>query len=230
MNRLSFQCRHTYPGGFTIDAAFETETQVTALFGPSGAGKTSILYLIAGLLRPQAGQIRWGDTPWLDTAQGRCVKPQARNVGLVFQDHLLFPHLSVQSNLLYGRRRRPRRAAAIDARRVIEVLELGDLLARYPRNLSGGEKQRVALGRSLLSGPELLLLDEPLAALDQPLKDRILTYFERVLTEWRVPAIYVSHSAAEVRRMAERVIVVEGGRSVACGAPDELLLDRLAVP
>jgi molybdate transport system ATP-binding protein len=223
VNRLSFQCRHRFPGGFTIDAAFDTETQVTALFGPSGAGKTSILHMIAGSLRPHHGTIQWGTTTWLDTPRRVCVKPQARHVGFVFQDHLLFPHLNVRRNLLYGRRRRSGRAPAIETQRVIEVLELEDLLGRYPRNLSGGEKQRVALGRSLLSGPELLLLDEPLASLDVALKDRILSYCERVLDEWRVPTIYVSHNASDVRRLADRVIAIDGGRVTACGTPSELL-------
>ena len=224
MNPLSFQCRHKFAGGFTVDAAFDTDAQVTALFGPSGAGKTSILYMIAGLLRPQSGAIRLGRQTWLDTSRGTFVKAQARHVGFVFQDQLLFPHLSVERNLMYGQRRRRGGSSAIEPGRVIEVLELADLLARYPRNLSGGEKQRVALGRSLLSGPELLLMDEPLAALDEALKDRILTYFERVVAEWHVPSIYVSHNAAEVRRLADRVIAIEGGRIGACGTPDEVLL------
>ncbi len=222
MNRLKFDCRHRFAGGFTIDAAFETDAAVTALVGPSGAGKTSVLYMIAGLLRPQAGTIRWGEHTWLDVEHGTWTKPQQRHVGFVFQDHLLFPHLTVQRNLMYGSRRRGHRSSPIEPARVIEVLELGELLGRLPRNLSGGEKQRVALGRSLLSGPELLLLDEPLAALDEPLKDRILAYFERVVAEWHVPTIYVSHNAAEVRRIADRVVVLDGGRVRQCGAPDEV--------
>jgi molybdate transport system ATP-binding protein len=207
-----------------IDVAFDTSAQVTALFGPSGSGKTSVLYMIAGLLRPQAGSIHFDAETWLDTRRGVNVGAADRRVGFVFQDHLLFPHLSVERNLMYGRRRRRGRSSAIEPRRVIEVLELGDLLTRYPRNLSGGEKQRVALGRSLLSGPQLLLLDEPLAALDEPLKDRILTYFQRVVAEWHVPTIYVSHSPAEVRRVADHVIVLEQGRVGQVGRPAEVLL------
>ncbi len=223
VTKLSLDCRHSFPGGFTIDAAFDTDAPVTGLFGPSGAGKTSILYLLAGLLRPQSGTIRWGEQIWLDARAQRFVEPQARRVGFVFQDQLLFPHLSVERNLMYGRRRRRAQANAIDLRRVIEVLELGDLLRRYPGNLSGGEKQRVALGRSLLSGPELLLLDEPLASLDEALKDRILTYFERIIAEWHVPLIYVSHNAAEVRRLADRVIAVAAGRVVGMGSAEDVL-------
>lgn len=222
MYRLSLHCVHRFPGGFGVDAAFATSAPVTALFGPSGSGKTSILYMIAGLLRPQHGTITLGQTTWLDTKRSIDVKPERRRVGLVFQDHLLFPHLSVERNLLYGRRRRDRRQA-IEPARVIEVLELGDLLGRYPRNLSGGEKQRVALGRALLSGPELLLLDEPLAALDEGLRDRVLTYLERVAAEWQVPTLYVSHNAAEVRRLAEHVIVLETGRVTHSGTPEEVL-------
>ncbi len=223
MKRLSFQCAHRFAGGFSLDAAFETSAQVTALFGPSGSGKTSVLYIIAGLLRPQSGSITLGDQTWLDTRRAVYRKAEQRHVGFVFQDHLLFPHLTVERNLTYGRRRRPGRFGAIEPRRVIEVLELGDLIGRYPRNLSGGEKQRVALGRSLLSGPELLLMDEPLAALDEGLKERILTYLERVVAEWHVPTIYVSHNAAEVRRLAEQVIVLDQGRVSQCGSPVEVL-------
>ncbi len=221
MNRLSFHCTHQFAGSLALDVAFDTSAQVTALFGHSGSGKTSVLYMIAGLLRPHAGSIHFEDQTWLDTRRGINVGAADRRVGFVFQDHLLFPHLSVERNLMYGRRRR---SSAIEPRRVIEVLELGDLLARYPRNLSGGEKQRVALGRSLLSGPQLLLLDEPLAALDEALKDRILTYFQRVVAEWHVPTIYVSHSPAEVCRVADHVIVLEQGRVGQVGRPADVLL------
>jgi molybdate transport system ATP-binding protein len=220
---LRFRCSHRFAGNFALDAEFNTSAQVTALFGPSGSGKTSTLLMIAGLLRPQSGTIALGDETWFDSARVVHWKPERRRVGFVFQDHLLFPHLSVRRNLMYGHRRRPAAGVGIEPRRVIEVLELGDLVDRYPRNLSGGEKQRVALGRSLLSGPELLLMDEPLAALDEGLKDRILTYLERVVAEWHVPTIYVSHNAREVRRLAEQVIVLESGRVSQCGAPQEVL-------
>jgi molybdate transport system ATP-binding protein len=224
VTRLVFDCTHRFPGGFSLAAAFETSAQVTALFGPSGSGKTCVLYMIAGLLRPQSGSIVLGDETWLDTRRGIHRKAERRRVGFVFQDHLLFPHLTVERNLMYGhRRRQSSTAATIEPRRVVEVLELGELLVRYPRNLSGGEKQRVALGRALLSGPELLLMDEPLAALDEGLKDRILTYLERVVAEWRLPTIYVSHSAAEVRRLAEHVIAIDQGRVTQFGPPQEVL-------
>jgi molybdate transport system ATP-binding protein len=224
VNRLSFQGTHRFASGFELDAAFETSAQVTALFGPSGSGKTSLLYMIAGLLSPQTGSIQLGQNVWFDAKRAIDLKAERRHVGFVFQDHLLFPHLSVERNMMFGRRRRRGRPAAIDPDRVIEVLELSELLDRYPRKLSGGERQRVALGRALLSGPELLLMDEPLAALDEALKDRILTYVQRVLAEWRIPTIYVSHSAAEVRRVADRVVVLEQGLVTQCGSPEDLLL------
>jgi molybdate transport system ATP-binding protein len=223
VNQLNFHCVHRFGGGFAVDAQLATSAQVTALFGPSGSGKTSILYMIAGLLHPQSGSITLGDRTWLDTKRGIDLKPERRRVGFVFQDHLLFPHMSVERNLMYGRRRRRDQPRTIQPARVIDVLELGELLARYPRNLSGGEKQRVALGRSLLSGPELLLLDEPLAALDEGLKDRVLAYLERAVAEWHVPTLYVSHNAREVRRLAEHVVVLEAGRVTGCGTPEEVL-------
>jgi molybdate transport system ATP-binding protein len=221
VSTLSFQCRHRFDSGFELDIAFDTDDPVTSLFGPSGAGKTTVLSMIGGLLRPRQGQIRLGSRVLVDTSRGVCLPAERRSIGFVFQDHLLFPHLSVEANLRYGLRRRV--SGAIDFRRVVEVLELGGLLRRYPQTLSGGERQRVALGRALLSGPELLLMDEPLAALDAALSSRILTHLERVVREWNVPTLFVSHGQAEVRRLAGRVIVIEQGRVVACGTPEEAL-------
>ncbi len=222
MSRLSFQCRHRYPGGFVLDVAFETTERVTALFGPSGSGKTSVLSTIAGFLHPASGRIRLGDHDLLDTSRALAMRPERRHIGTVFQDHLLFPHLTVEQNLRYGQRHR-RQRRPVDMSRAIEVLELGPLLTRSPRNLSGGERQRVALGRALASGPDLLLMDEPLASLDSPLKSRILAYLERILGEWQIPILYVTHSQAEVRRLAGRVVVLRSGKVVAEGAPEEAL-------
>lgn len=230
MSLLSLQCLYRHPSGFELDVAFETDARATALFGPSGCGKTSVLMLIAGLLRPQSGRIRLGERTLADSDSKIFLTPERRCVGLVFQDHCLFPHLTVEGNLRYGWRRRGRAQRRIEFDRVVETLELGDLLQRLPGALSGGERQRVALGRALLASPDLLLLDEPLAALDEALKERILNYFERVVERWRIPLIYVSHSVAEVQRMAERVIVLDQGRVVAHGVPAITLASAAALP
>jgi molybdate transport system ATP-binding protein len=224
---LEFECRHRFPAGFELDVVFRAGPQVVALFGPSGSGKTSVLSIIAGALKPQHGFVALRGRKLLDTASRVDLAPHNRDVGLVFQDHLLFPHLSVEDNLRYGMVRQRANKRRIEFARIVEVLELGDLLHRLPRNLSGGERQRVSLGRSLLSCPEALLLDEPLAALDRPLKERILVYLERALAEWHVPTLFVSHGAAEVRRLAEWVIVLDGGRVAASGPTEELLLHEL---
>jgi molybdate transport system ATP-binding protein len=225
MSVLSFQCQHRYDGGFELDISFEIAHRFTSLFGPSGSGKTSLLSIIAGALQPRQGRVRLNDRTLLDTEKGVKLAPSRRDIGVVFQDAMLFPHLTVERNLLYGQRyrRSPRRAVAFS--RVVEVLELGTLLHRYPRNLSGGERQRVALGRALLSGPELLMMDEPLASLDDPLKGRILTYLKRTIAEWDVPTLFVTHSQAEVRRAAEWVVVIDQGRVVCSGSPDEALAE-----
>jgi molybdate transport system ATP-binding protein len=220
---LQFSAKRRHPGGFELDVAFDADRQVTSLFGPSGSGKTTVLMLIAGLYRPDSGRIRLDERTLVDTEARVELAAEQRRVGLVFQDHLLFPHFSVEGNLRYGLRRRTRDSRPVDFERAVEVLELGDLLRRFPRNLSGGERQRVAVGRALLAGPELLLLDEPLAGLDEALKQRILDYLERVIEQWRIPLIYVSHGVAEVQRLAQQVIVLEQGRVAAQGAPAEIL-------
>jgi len=223
MSLLDFQLRHQYPGGFELDIAFELSHPVSSLFGPSGSGKTSVLSTIAGFLRPQTGKVRLGDRTVLDTAGSVHLPPERRRLGVVFQDHLLFPHLTVEANLRYGRRRRNGRGPSIELRRVVEVLEVGGLLRRYPGSLSGGEQQRVALGRALLCGPELLLMDEPLASLDARLKARILAYLQRVTAEWEIPTLFVSHSQADVRRVADWVVVLERGHVVTSATPDVAL-------
>jgi molybdate transport system ATP-binding protein len=211
---LAFECRLAYPTGFVLDASFQCQAAVTVLSGPSGSGKTTVLSAIAGLRAPQRGSIRLGDLLLFDAARRVNLPPEARRIGYVFQDHLLFPHLRVRDNLLYGSKRRPADTRAIDYRRVVEVLELGEFLERMPHTLSGGQKRRVALGRALLCGPRLLLLDEPLTALDDGLKDRILNYVEQVLREWDIPTLYVTHDAGEMARMAGQVLRLEAGRVV----------------
>ena len=233
MNRLSCDCRHRYASGFEFSVSFSTTQAVTGVVGPSGSGKTTLLNILAGLVRPQEGCVRLGDRLLLDTRHAVNLPPERRHIGFVFQDHLLFPHMTVARNLRYGERRgsvTPRGASAssngspaAEFDHVVDVLELGGLLGRYPRSLSGGERQRVALGRALLSGPELLLLDEPLAAIDAELKGRVLGYLERVLAEWRIPTIYVSHTAEEVRQLCQWVLVLRQGKLAAAGTPDEAL-------
>ena len=222
---LYFDCRHRYAGqkreAFEFDAAFETSRGVTGLFGPSGAGKSTTLAIIAGLLRPRSGVIRLGGRTLLDTTAGVCLPPEKRNIGMVFQDGMLFPHLPIEANLRYGLKRRP--AQQIDFGRVVEILELGDLLRRQPITLSGGQRRRVALGRALLRGPELLLMDEPLTSLDEGLKGRIVLYLERALAEWQIPTLLVTHDIAEMQRLAERVVMLSGGRVVESGEPHATL-------
>lgn len=222
MSVLEFRCRHRYGEAAELDIAFRTEHPMTALFGPSGAGKSSVLSIIAGFVTPDEGHVRCADRTLVDTRRRLSLRCEQRRVGMVFQEHLLFPHLTVAANLRYGQRfRGSNRSIGFD--RVCEVLELLPLLARKPGRLSGGERQRVAIGRALLSDPDLLLLDEPLASLDLALRARILGYLERVLKEWSIPIIYVSHSQGEVRRLADWVVVLERGRVVATGPPDEAL-------
>jgi molybdate transport system ATP-binding protein len=225
---LEFCCRLRYPGGFTVDAEFASDSLVTALFGPSGSGKTSVLSIIAGLRQPDAGVVRLAGRVLCDRAAGIRAAPEQRRIGYVFQHQLLFPHLDVRQNLHYGWRRRPREARAVDPQRVVEVLELGGLLDRLPHTLSGGERQRVALGRALLCGPQLLLLDEPLAALDEELKNRVLGYVEQVLSEWRIPTLYVTHDARGVQRLAQWVVMLHQGRVTASGMPCMIMPDSPA--
>lgn len=219
-------------GAFELDAAFDfgAHPGVTALFGPSGAGKSTVLNAIAGLLHPEFGRIVLGGETLLDTERGIAVPARARRVGLVFQDTRLFPHLSVQANLLYGWHRASDRIGAKDIAFVISLLGLEEMLARKPRTLSGGEKSRVALGRALLMNPRALLLDEPLAALDAARKAEILPYLERLVRETKIPMLYVSHALDEVVRLADRMVVIDRGRIAAEGSLFEVTqrLDLIA--
>lgn len=221
MALLEFDCLFHYPSGFRLQARFQTDGRVTALFGPSGSGKSTVLALIAGLLRPLQGRIRLGERLLVDTATGVWLPAEQRRVGVVFQDLRLFPHLTVRQNLRFGSGRRG--ALPIPFARVVQILELEGLLERKPHALSGGQQQRVALGRALLRGPDLLLLDEPLTSLDAPLKERILTYLERVFAEWRLPTLLVSHDPAEVRRLASQVVVLVQGQVQQAGPVAQIL-------
>ena len=210
-------------GDFDLDIAFENDDGITALFGRSGSGKSTTINLIAGLARPDRGRIVLDGRILVDTATGVYVPSYRRRAGLVFQDSQLFPHLSVRQNLLFGRWFVPNAERTIAFEPVVETLNIGALLARKPARLSGGEKQRVALGRALLASPKILLMDEPLASLDQERKLEILPLIERLRDEFRIPIVYVSHSVEEVGRLASRVVVLDAGRVVAVGGVEEVL-------
>jgi len=209
-------------GAFTVDVALEAPGGVTVLFGPSGAGKTTVLRAVAGLLRPEAGRIAVGGRVLFDAAAGVNLRPEARRVGYVFQDARLFPHLTVARNLRYG--------GARDEARVIEMLGLGPLLGRRPAGLSGGERQRVALGRALMRGPDVLLMDEPLASLDAPRKAEVLPYLERLRDAGGPPVLYVTHAIDEVARLATTLALIQGGTVRAAGPVAEVLSDPVAAP
>jgi molybdate transport system ATP-binding protein len=224
--RLEVAARRRTAGAFALDASFAMDlgaaSPVGALFGPSGCGKTTTLSLIAGLARPDEGRVVLGDRVLLDTSRGVDVAPEARGVGLVAQDGLLFPHLDVRANLAYGRRRARGRTHPAEED-VVGVLRLAPLLPRGVAALSGGERQRVALARALLAGPRLLLLDEPVSALDEALRWEALALVEEVTRTFGVPAVYVSHQKDEVLRLAATVARMDAGRVVACGPADAVL-------
>ena len=210
-------------GSFRLAVRFAAEAPIVGLFGRSGAGKSSVINAIAGISRPLRGSIRINDLALFDAAGGIDLPPDKRRIGYVFQDALLFPHMDVESNLLYGQRLRRLEDRFIEAARVIELLGLATLLRRRPGTLSGGEKQRVAIGRALLAQPRILLMDEPLAALDVPRKSEILDYIERLRDVFNIPIVYVSHSVAEITRLADTVVVLAEGTCAAVGDVDEVM-------
>lgn len=218
---IALDIRHRQ-GRFTLDAAFESGGGLTALFGPSGSGKTTLVNAIAGLLRPDQGRIAFDGEVWFDAERRLFVPPHRRRLGYVFQEGRLFPHLTVRQNLTYGRWFR-RRTGGESLSRVVDLLGVGHLLDRRPSLLSGGEKQRVAIGRALMADPRLLLMDEPLAALDAERKAEILPYIERLRDESRLPIVYVSHSVEEVSRLASSIVVLAQGHVVATGSAREVL-------
>jgi molybdate transport system ATP-binding protein len=209
-------------GEFAVNASFVSESGVTALFGPSGAGKTTIVNMIAGLLKPDRGKIAIDGEVVFDGAADLNIPAWRRRIGTVFQEGRLFPHLSVRHNLDYGRWMSGQPADAAAFAHAAELLDIGHLLDRRPGRLSGGERQRVAVGRALLMRPRLLLLDEPLASLDAARKQDILPYFVRLRDEAKVPMIYVSHDAGEVRQIASRVVRLDGGTVTAAGGVELL--------
>jgi len=220
---LALQGLRCRAGTFDLEVDAIFSGQVTGLFGPSGAGKTSILEIVAGLRRPQAGRVALGDTVFDDRARGVFVPPEARRIGYVPQDGALFPHLSVEANIRYGVRIETTHASATSVGRVCELLDLGGRLHRRVTDLSGGECQRVAIARALVTTPRLMLLDEPLASLDTARKESILPYLRRLRDELRIPMLYVSHALPEVVALCDDLAVIDRGRIVQHGATDEVL-------
>lgn len=226
---LSVDVRHRQ-GDFMLDAAFESAGRLTALFGTSGSGKTTLVNLVAGLVRPAQGRIAIDGRVLVDTAAGIVLPAHRRRIGYVFQDARLFPHLTVGQNLRYGRFFAPAGERYADEAAVVDLLGIGHLLERRPGHLSGGEKQRVAIGRALIASPRLILMDEPLASLDDARKAEILPYVERLRDETKIPIVYVSHSIAEVSRLATDVVVLSGGRVQASGPAAAVLSRPDALP
>ncbi|MBI1220887.1 MAG: molybdenum ABC transporter ATP-binding protein [Rhodobacteraceae bacterium] len=226
---LSVTLQHAF-AGFTLDVAFEAPPGLTVLFGRSGSGKTTVVNAVAGLLRPDRGRVTVAGRVLCDTPAGLWLPPHRRRLGYVFQEGRLFPHLTVRQNLTYGARFAPKGTGGGDLAAVVVLLGIGALLDRRPGALSGGEKSRVAIGRALLCNPDLLLMDEPLAALDEARKDEILPYLERLRDETAVPILYVSHSVAEVARLATTVVVLQAGRVARIGPASEVLADPATAP
>lgn len=231
---LAVSFRHTL-GDFELDIEFEAPAGVTVLFGRSGSGKSTIVNAVAGLVVPREGRILVDDVVLLDTAKRIALPPFRRRLGYVFQEDRLFPHLNVRTNLNYGawfarRRRRGNASSVASFDQVVELLGIEHLLDRKPATLSGGEKQRVAIGRALLAEPQLILADEPLAALDEGRKAEILPYFERLRDELAIPVLYVSHAAAEVARLATTVVALESGSITRVGPAVDVLADPSVLP
>ena len=227
MSDIEVALRHRL-GGLELEVDFSVPAQgTTALFGPSGCGKTSVLRAIAGLLRPREGRVRVFGESWQDGA--RCLPPHRRSVGYVFQEENLFPHLTVRGNLEYGWRRTPPAERRVGFEETVEMLGLAPLLDRDSRELSGGERQRVAIGRALLASPRLLLMDEPLSALDQPARQAILPHLEGLYERFGIPMLYVTHDPLEAARLADTLVLLDNGRCLAQGRAAEMLT-RLDLP
>ncbi len=210
-------------GDFAVELAFASNAPIVALFGRSGAGKSTVVNAIAGIARPQRGRIVVSGRTLFDSSRHIDLPPEARRVGYVFQDALLFPHMTVGANLAYGERLTPAAERFVERDRVVALLDLGRLLERRPAGLSGGERQRAAIGRALLASPRVLLMDEPLASLDAPRKAEILAYIELLRDELKLPIVYVSHALEEVTRLADHMVLIAEGRAIAQGAVADVL-------
>jgi molybdate transport system ATP-binding protein len=218
-------------GDLDLQIVFKNDGPVTGLFGPSGAGKTTLVNMIAGLVRPDAGFLSLGGEVLFDSASGIDVPAHRRRIGYVFQEGRLFPHMTVRKNLDYGRWMAGRPHDDAEFARIVAMLDIAPLVARRPGNLSGGERQRVAIGRALMLKPQLLLLDEPLASLDPARKSEIMPYLLRLRDEAGIPMVYVSHYARELKRIANVIVRLDAGRVSAIGGPDILSrADEAAFP
>lgn len=210
-------------GAFDLKAQFSLDQAVTGLFGVSGSGKSTLLSLLAGLIHPDQGCIQLGDKCLFDSRRQINIAPNQREIGVVFQDSQLFPHLRVMQNLVYGYQRRAKKQRRFTVAEIVDLLEIGHLLKKRPTQLSGGEKQRVGLGRALLASPQFLLLDEPLASLDQGLKWQILPFLKRVKDELALPMLYISHSMEEILHLTDHLVVISQGRILGVGHFDTLI-------
>jgi len=219
---LSVAVRHRL-GALNLDVVFEARGRLTALYGPSGSGKTSVINVIAGLLAADEARVTVDGHVLTDSVRGISAPVHRRRIGYVFQDARLFPHLTVENNIAYGRWFAPKNERYVDPAQVVDLLGLGALLRRRPGDLSGGERQRVAIGRALNASPRLLLMDEPLASLDDARKAEVLPYIERLRDELQIPIVYVSHALPEVVRLATDMVVLADGKSVAAGPAREVL-------
>ena len=216
-------------GDFSLELDLTTNSNRLGIFGPSGSGKSTLIRILAGLVQPDQGRIVLDGTPLFDSNSGICIAPEKRRIALVFQHHALFPHVTVRKNLFYGFQRCPVAERRISFDEVVQLLELTDLLEQMPSTLSGGQSQRVALGRAMLASPRLLVMDEPLSALDDTLRYRIIPYLKLVSEQFGIPSIFISHSLVEMRLMAEQIAVLENGRLSAVMSPEELARHRMAL-
>lgn len=228
MSGFSVEIAHEFPG-FALDVRFQAGPGITALFGRSGSGKTSVVNAISGLMRPRQARILVGDQLVQDSGAGLWLPAHQRRLGVVFQDARLFPHLTVAQNLDYGRWF-AKSGGGASRGHIIDLLGIGHLLDRRPSLLSGGERQRVALGRAILSGPRALLMDEPLAALDEARKAEILPYLERLRDELSLPVLYISHSLSEVARLADTIVLIDGGKITGAGPAQQVMADPSLAP
>ena len=217
-------------GNFQLDIDHTITEKVTAFLGPSGSGKSTLLNCISGILHPDEGELLFSGQTLYSSLQKRCVPSEKRHFGYVFQEGYLFPHLTVQQNISYGRPRRPNDNTQIDIATIIDILEIGELLDRYPNQLSGGQRQRVAIARALGMSPRLLLMDEPLTSLDAGLKNRILPYLHHIKGAFDIPLLYVTHSISEVMALADEAFLLSEGRITDRGEPHQLLTSPSALP